>query len=125
MDIKTQEVKHHHVGIMSDKIRIGKSLEVAHQRAGSGSGSAFYFIHDGWQNTNLKFQQGNPAEKINGITDESLLSVVLDRLIDTQNSDYATQENAEAIEHILAALAAMHTRTKTRIERGVEGTTTV
>ena len=124
MNIEMEKVKHIAVGIMKDKISIQKCVNEKFLRPG-GIGSYWYAIHDSFQNVNLYFQRGNPAEEVNGITDESLLSIVIDRMEDTLKSEYATAEVKEARGHLLSALECLHSRTKTRIERGVEGTTTV
>ena len=74
----------------------------------------------------LQFQHG-PIKEVgtNGITHEALLAVLADRLEGFQSGQYACPENALALEHIRKATEALHSRTKKRVERGVEGTHTV
>lgn len=56
----------------------------------------------------LIFQNGNPdTHGNNGITLESLLVVVEDRLQGFQQGDYACEENAEALHHTSKALRAL------------------
>jgi hypothetical protein len=71
----------------------------------------------------LNFQNGPvPAVGTNGITHESLLAVLIDRLKGFQSGNYACMENASALWHLERALAELHTRTLKRTARGVEGT---
>jgi hypothetical protein len=71
----------------------------------------------------LTFQNG-PIGKVgvNGITNEVLLAIVIDRLEDFQTSKYANEFNARALEHAGAALDALEARTRERTARNVEGT---
>jgi len=69
----------------------------------------------------IKFQHGDPSILINGISNESLLAIVLDRLDGFQGGKFPSDETAFAIEHIERALASMQTRTLERIDRGVIG----
>jgi hypothetical protein len=76
--------------------------------------------------TVLEFQHGPIAEVgTNGITHEVLLAILVDRVEGFQSGPYACEENALALEALKAAQAAFHSRTKKRVERGVEGTHTV
>lgn len=59
----------------------------------------------------LLFQDGETAEAgVNGVTQEALLAVVLDRLQLLVSGPYAEPDRLEAIQHVQAALAAMHRR---------------
>lgn len=78
-----------------------------------------------WQQT-LDFQHGPIKENgINGITNEVLLAIVIDRLEGFESSKFACIENAAALAFIRKALAALESRTKAREARGVEGTNVV
>jgi len=69
------------------------------------------------------FQEGPVQEVgINGITTEALLAIVRDRLEGFQSGPYACTENRLALACIESALEQLKTRTKERLERGVEGT---
>ena len=71
----------------------------------------------------LKFQNGPIPEKgVNGITQEVLLAVIIDRLERFQSGPFACNENESALAHLRAAQDALHSRTRGRMERGVEGT---
>lgn len=71
----------------------------------------------------IGFQHGPIAEHgVNGITNEALLAVVIDRLEGFQSGPFACDENARALNHALAALGELQKRTARRVESGVEGT---
>jgi len=70
----------------------------------------------------LKFQQGAMNESaLNGITNEALLAVVIDRLRGFQQGQFPSRENAIALTRIEEALMWLHRRTVDRTRRGVEG----
>ena len=70
----------------------------------------------------LRFQHGPIAENgVNGITNESLLSVVRDRLEGAQEGPFKCRENALAITKIEEAELWLAKRTLDRMTRGVEG----
>ena len=71
--------------------------------------------------TLLKFQSGNPAVEINGISNEALLAVVEDRLSGFAQGPFADQHTIEALRFVTRALKALEIRTLDRIARGVEG----
>lgn len=58
----------------------------------------------------------------NGVTNEALLAIVLDRLTCFQLGPFACVENAVALEKVREAMQALHSRTSERLSRGVEGT---
>lgn len=71
----------------------------------------------------ILFQNGPIGEVgINGITNEALLAVVIDRLRGFQRGRYACRANAHALVRLEQAMGWLHHRTRARIERGVEGT---
>lgn len=74
----------------------------------------------------ILFQNGPVREAFpngpNGISHEVLLAIVRDRLESFQKGPFACVENEKAFALIDMALQALHSRTKARIERGVEGT---
>lgn len=70
----------------------------------------------------IQFQNGPVDENgVNGITNESLLAIVIDRLQGFQSGPYACQENEEALAATEAALEKLMDRTRDRLNRGVEG----
>lgn len=73
--------------------------------------------------TSILFQNGPIKEfGVNGITQEVLLAIVIDRLRSFQEGPYACTENGNALLSAQAALGFLQMRTKSRITRGVEGT---
>lgn len=71
----------------------------------------------------IHFQNGPIKEfGINGITQEALLAIVIDRLRSFQAGQFSCRENAIALTHIEEALMWLQRRTVARIKRGVEGT---
>ena len=72
----------------------------------------------------LSFQNGARKDENskNGIIDSDLLEIVRDRLKGFQSSDFATEYNAKALEHIEIALMYMNRRVEDRIERHILGT---
>jgi len=73
--------------------------------------------------TSIAFQKGAIKEMgINGISQEALLAVVIDRLRSFQAGAYACRDNAIALTKLEEALMWLHKRTHDRLRRGVEGT---
>lgn len=71
----------------------------------------------------LNFQNGPMNESgPNGITQEALLAIVIDRLRSFQAGPFACRENALALTKCEEALHWLHHRTLARMRRGVEGT---
>lgn len=126
----SRTITSHHVNGCNECIRITPTEQVTLGGAPSG-----YFVDvfsrpgDGTEaalRMLLPFQNGPIAEVgTNGLTHEALLAIVADRLECFQAGPYACAENAEALEHVRAAAAALARRTAGRLARGVEGTSTV
>ena len=71
----------------------------------------------------INFQNGPIKEfGVNGITQEALLAIVIDRLRSFQSGPYACVANESALSHCTEALFMLQDRTRARIARGVEGT---
>ena len=71
----------------------------------------------------IRFQKGPIAEVgVNGISNESLLAVLIDRMKGFVDGPYSCEENVEALRCLIAAKQALHKRTEERVSRGVEGT---
>ena len=70
----------------------------------------------------LEFQNGPIAEHgVNGITQEILLAIVIDRLRSFQSGPFSSRENALALTKCEEALHWLQQRTLDRMRRGVEG----
>jgi hypothetical protein len=75
-------------------------------------------VHQG-----VQFQNGPILEAgVNGISQEALLAVVIDRLQSFQAGPYACRENAIALTSCEEAMMWLQKRTRDRLARGVEGT---
>lgn len=73
--------------------------------------------------TQISFQNGPIAESgVNGLTQEVLLAIVIDRLEGFQSGKFACQDNALALEYTRSAQKALQKRTRERMARNVEGT---
>lgn len=72
----------------------------------------------------VKFQLGPLQEnEFNGCSNESVLAIVIDRLKGFQAGPFACRENAIALTHLQDAQHWLHSRTRERAFRGVEGKT--
>lgn len=98
---------------------------------GQGGANHIYRISDGKVDgcapfVTLHFQEGPIKEfGVNGITQEALLAIVIDRLRSFQQGPFSCRENAIALTHCEDALMWLQRRTVARIKRGVEGTNAV
>lgn len=73
--------------------------------------------------TDIRFQNGALNEVgANGITNEALLAIVVDRLQGFQTGKFACRENALALTKLEEAQHWLSHRTRARVARGVEGT---
>lgn len=78
------------------------------------------------QNIPVRFQNGPIKEfGVNGIPDEALYAILIDRLQGFQKGEYSCRENAIALTHLETALMWAQKRTHEREARGVEGTSAV
>lgn len=115
-----RKIEDHKVNPVNDRIDI-----TVMDAPGAGGANHHYAVDvDGSENgLDIYFQNGPIAENgVNGVTQEVLLAVVIDRLRSFQAGPYACAENAQALDHSEKALAALLSRTKARMARGVEGT---
>jgi hypothetical protein len=85
--------------------------------------------HDGGQDMEkpvlgkIHFQTGPvPSAGLNGIFQQDLLDILINQLGAFQNGPYPSDEGAEALDHLKAALELLNKRQKDRIARGVQGT---
>lgn len=113
----------HIVNPVNDRIRIQVLDE-----PGSGGAYHCYLLSfdrpEGEQHYPIDFQNGPIAEVgVNGITQEALLAVIIDRLECFQRGPFASAANDRALDHCRFALNALHERTLERMARGVEGQT--
>jgi hypothetical protein len=95
-----------------------------------GAGGANHKYRIAWDNVThggncyIDFQNGPIAEHgVNGVTQEALLAIVIDRLRAFQAGPVACRENALALTKIEEAQHWLLHRTHERMARGVEGKT--
>lgn len=73
--------------------------------------------------TAIEFQKGPiQDEGVNGISNEALLAILLDRMEGFQSGAYACHDNQVVLDHLQTARLWLHKRTMDRLQRGVEGT---
>ena len=71
----------------------------------------------------VKFQKGPIKENgVNGVMNEDLIAIVIDRMQGFQAGDYACRENAIALTKLEESLLWLRKRTMDRERRNVEGT---
>lgn len=109
---------------INDLIRIETGDEP--NKAGASNKYNLSLFHSNqWQKiADIKFQEGSMKDEgtsINGISNESLLAIVLDRLQSYQSGSFSCRENAIAITKLEETLMWLHSRTKERINKGIEG----
>ncbi len=117
-----RRINDHKINPANDQIDI-----IALDEPGSGGASHEYdVVLPNGNITRIGFQNGPiPESGINGLTQEVLLAIVIDRLRAFQAGKFACRENALALTKIEEAQHWLHSRTLARMARGVEGTHTV
>ena len=100
---------------------------VALDDKGPGNANHEYLIKSKDDDTtyaDIKFQKGprKDSSSVHGVLDTDLLEIVRDRLIGFQSGDFATDDNAKALEHVELALMYLNKRVMDRYERSVLGT---
>ena len=74
----------------------------------------------------INLQKGAIKENgVNGVMNEDLIAIVIDRLMSFQESSFKCRENAIAITKLEEALLWLRKRTMDREKRNVEGTHTI
>ena len=117
------------------KVEIGSekyTRVVATDEVGPGGANHFYVVEttDVAKPTaivgQIQFQKGAIKESgVNGVMNEDLIAMVIDRLQAFQNGEYKNRENAIVITKLEEALLWLRKRTMDRERRGVEGTMVV
>lgn len=129
-----REITSHKVNLVNDRLSITVTDE-----PGAGGANHRYQISGADFDANPSFDgeldlvDSNPAvvlfqngpineAGLNGITQEVLLAIIIDRLESFQKGQYACRENAVALTHLETAKLWLFKRTLDRMARGVEGT---
>ena len=105
------------------------TVVMAMDQKGAGNANHHYEVfsaEDTQKFLEVHFQDG-PIKKagINGVHNEDLIAMVIDRLEGFQNGPYVCAENAMAMIKLDEALHWLRHRTEERSRRGVEGTNAV
>jgi hypothetical protein len=110
----------HVINPVNDRIKITVLDE-----PGAGGASHHYVAEtEEIELADIRFQNGPINEAgLNGVTQEVLLAIVIDRLRSFQAGPFSCRENALALTHCQEALHWLHHRTLDRMRRGVEGQT--
>lgn len=83
-------------------------------------------MEDGKTLTRVDFQKGPIKERgVNGVANEDLIVMVLERLYNFQKTKFACKENEIAITKLEESLMWLRKRTQDREARNVEGTSNV
>lgn len=119
-----REIQDHKVNPANDKLQI-----VVVDEPGAGGANHEYRIvlppdsKSSVDSFDISFQNGPINEVgVNGVTQEALLAIVVDRLKSFQAGPYSCKENSVALTHTETALLWLQKRTLDRMRRGVEGT---
>ena len=117
-----REITSHRVNPANDKIEI----KVLDKPGAGGANHEYLVVVPNYPNCSIRFQNGPIAENgVNGITQEVLLAIVIDRLQSFQKGPFACRENALALTKLEEAKLWLFSRTMERMTRGVEGTNKV
>ena len=116
-------VEYHKINPVNDTLDINVVDEPGH-----GGASHVYRVEPaasvGCEMLTVKFQNGPIGEHgVNGVTQEILLAIVIDRLRSFQAGPFSSRENALALTKCEEALHWLQQRTLDRTRRGVEGKT--
>lgn len=106
--------------------RINNTVVTCLDEPGQGGACHKYVVHSTGKPSELlgdvNFQNGPILEAgINGVQNEDLLAIVIDRLEGFQSGNYACRDNAIALTKCQEALLWLQKRTRDRQSRGVEG----
>ncbi len=112
--------------IVSGDQAVQLKISVTDEPGAGGANHSYRVTGPNATKTDIEFQNGPIKEVgVNGLTQETLLAIVIDRLRSFQAGPYSCRENAIALTHCEEALMWLQRRTVGRIKRGVEGTHTV
>jgi len=121
-----RELTSHKVNECNNAITVFAADEPGPGGACSDYRAEFEMRHEGQkrgQHFVFRFQNGPIADVgTNGITNEVLLAIMIDRLEGFQSGKFRNDKNQKALEYLIAAREALVQRTEERLARGVEGT---
>jgi hypothetical protein len=114
----TRTLDFHKINPVNDTLTI-KIID----QPGAGGANHQYSVHEADHRLcDINFQNGPIGEVgVNGVTQEVLLAIVIDRLRSFQAGAFSSRENEKALTHCEEALHWLQQRTLDRMRRGVEG----
>lgn len=109
--------------VEGDSLNHQLDVEVLDEPGSGGANHSYAIGYNNEQLTAFKFQNGPIAEAgVNGISNEALLAIVMDRLEGFSKGPFPSAYSDSALVYITWALNALKARTSERLARGVEGT---
>lgn len=121
-DPEPHEVRWNKLSDLNQHIRI--YADPRDIKCGNGSHAYTVEVHSdiGIEQSLFFFQKGALKEVgINGVSDEALLAILIDRLQGFQTGPFSCRENALALTKLEEAMHWLNHRTLDRMNRGVEG----
>lgn len=122
--MEQREITSHRVNPANDKLMIRTT-----DLPGAGGANHSYHVTGfnlpggGGDDVVIRFQNGPIAGSgVNGLTQEALIAICIDRLQSFQKGPFNCRENSIALTHLETAQLWLHKRTLDRLSRGVEGT---
>lgn len=111
------------LSVEGDKVVYVDPLGNRTQPIPTDMGCNLYYIHgpDDKFRQEIYFQNGSPVQGVNGLSNESIISVVLHRL-SKNNEAFPSPYNVLGIYLLQGALAALHARVKDRKDFGIHDT---
>lgn len=114
-----RSITSHIVNPANDRIKIN----VLDEPGAGGANHEYEVVIDGDRKILISFQNGPIAEAgVNGLTQEALIAICMDRLQSFQKGPFSSRENALALTKLEEAKHWLFARTLERMQRGVEGT---
>ena len=119
-----RQINHHRVNGVNDAL----DVQCMDQPGSGGACHEYQIVPVGHNTTNcqptfIHFQNGPVKEAgVNGMTHETLLAILIDRMEGFQSGEYACHDNQMALDHLQSARLWLHKRTMDRVARNVEGT---
>ena len=117
-----RELTSHRLNGLNDALRV-----LALDEPGNGGACHHYGIDliggESCSGLSIRFQNGPIGEVgINGVSNEALVAIVIDRLQGFQSGEFKCRENALALTKLEETMHWLQHRTRERLARGVEGT---
>jgi hypothetical protein len=125
--MSSREIKTHKTNECNEAITItADEPDVSYGNASHCYTLSFIDKEGRYAEVGIDFQRGPIKEVgVNGLTNEALLAVLIDRMEGFQSGEFACDDNREVLNNLLNASRWLQERTLARMRRGVEGTNIV